>query len=218
MFDWIRFSTLFLAGRARRAGAEDGNALIPHMGDQRPPKYLLYLRAIGSWRASGLQARWQWADRSLYPAYVRAQRLLEQARQRLAEADEIHRAAVARREERGTDRNKLALQRARRMRAEAMRRTERAELRLSRAQARRQARWEEFDAAFRSLAAETDHYMQIYADANIKHRDENDLPPGLLEENRPRLEQPAWLQRLDWTVPPLTERLPSPGRGSSLPG
>jgi|GEM_PF-2964430 len=218
MFNWLRFSPLFLAWRARRAGEADGKALVPHVGDERPPKYLLYLRDVGAWRCSSIQLRWQSADRSLYPAYVRAFRLHAQAGQRLAHAQEQQAAMKAQHAQRPTERNRQALAEATEALRRARRRLERAELRLSRSQARRQARWEEYDAAFRALAAETDHYMQIYADTNIKHRDGNDLPPGLLEEHRPRLERPAWLQGLDWTVPPLAHQQPSLGQGRSLPG
>lgn len=202
MFNWIRFSPLFLAWRARRAGALDGRALIPHQDDARPPKYLLYLRDIGHWRAAALGWRWQGYDLVLYPAYVRAYRSCEQGRQLLDEAEALYEQAALKRTERGTDKNIRALEHRQRIRERLRRRFARAELRLSWARAQRQAKWEEVCARFGSLAAEMDHYMQIYSDANVKGRDQNDCPPGLLEENRPRLEPPERLRRLDWTVVP----------------
>ncbi|MFZ5815258.1 MAG: hypothetical protein ACOY93_08135 [Bacillota bacterium] len=208
MFNWIRFSTLFLSWRARHAGALDGRTLIPHRDEERPPKYLLYLRDLGHWRAAALERRWQEYDLGLYPSYVRALRLCEQARARLEEVEGHCQRAEALRRERGTDRNLEALRRWHRARERARRRLERAELALGAARARRQSRWEEMGARFRALAAEMDHYMQIYSDANIKLRDQNDSPLGLLEENRPRLELPRGLRELHWEVPP---RFAEPG-------
>lgn len=202
MFNWIRFSTLLLSWRARRAGTLDGRSLIPHRDDVRPPKYLLYLRDIGHWRAAQLQWRWHLSDRMLYPAYVRAYRLFEQARQRLDDATAQCEQADALRRSRGTERNIKALRRWTRLREKLRRRADRAELRLGSARARRQARWEEFRARFGALAAEMDHYMQIYSTSNVKSRDDNDCPPGLLEENRPRIEVPVGLRGLDWELPP----------------
>lgn len=205
MLNWIRFSTLFLSWRARRVGKLDGRALIPHRDDDRPPKYLLYLRDIGHWRAAKLEWRWQIRDLVLFPAYVRALRLSEQARITLAEAEAQYERAEEMRRNRGTDRNIKALQRWTRLRARARRRANRAELALGSARARRQAKWEELGARFRTLAAEMDHYMQIYSVANVKARDDNDCPPGLLEEHRPRLEMPAGLRQIGWELPTAKE-------------
>jgi hypothetical protein len=214
MLNWIRFSPLFLSWRSRRAGKLDGRALVPHRDDPRPPKRLLYLRDLGHWLAARLEWRWHLHDRVLYPAYVRAFRLCEQARLRLVEAAEQYDRAEEARRNRGTDRNIKALHRWAKVREKARRRADRAELRLGAARARRQSKWEEMRARVEALAAEMDHYMQIYSDANVKARDDNDCPPGLLEENRPRLEMPKGLRQLDWDVPP---RFPSQGaRGPGL--
>lgn len=202
MLNWIRFSTLFLSWRARRAGSYDGRTLIPHRDDVRPPKFLLYLRDIGHWRAAQMHWRWHLRDKVLYPAYVRAHRLCEQARQRLDDAAAQCEEAESLRRTRGTEKNIKALKRWTKLRAKARRRADRAELLLGTTRAKRQAKWEEFRARFDALTAEMDHYMQIYSTANVKARDDNDCPPGLLEENRPRLDMPVGLRALDWELPP----------------
>lgn len=201
MFNRLRYSTLFLGWRARRAGALDGAALIPAGGDGRPPKYLLYLRSIGNWQAGNLEWRWKLHERVLYPAYVRASRLAEQAEQALEQLSREHELAQQRRLERGTEKNIKALRRAERVREAARRRAARARLKLDSAMARRQAKWRELRARFLTMAATFDQYMQIYSAANVKARDQNECPPGLLDENCPRPEMPPSLQTLSWELP-----------------
>ncbi|MDB4895308.1 MAG: hypothetical protein JWN15_1570, partial [Firmicutes bacterium] len=202
----IRLSTLFLGWRARRAGTSDGRTLIPHPHDVPPPTYLFYLRSIGDWRAAMLAWRWQLHNLALFTAYIKASRMHEQANQLLDEVAGEYADAEARRNARGTDKHIKALHRCWKARERARRYRDRAELAVARARARRQAKWEGYGARFHALAAEMDHYMQVYSDANVKARDDNDCPPGLLEANRPRLEIPMGLRALDWGLPARTAR------------
>lgn len=201
MSSMIRFSALFLGWRARRAGTLDGQRLIPQPNDVPPPTYLFYLRGIGQWRAAMLAWRWHLHNLALFTAYVKACRTHEQAHQLLAKVEGEYEVAEARRKERGTAKNIKALQRLAKARNRARRHVDRAELAVTGTRARRQTKWDAYGARFQALAAEMEHYMQVYSIANIKARDENDCPPGLLESNRPRLELPMALRELDWTVP-----------------
>lgn len=211
MSSMIRFSTLFLGWRARRAGTLDGRTLIPHPHDVSPPTYLFYLRGIGHWRAAMLSWRWHLHNLTLLTAYVKACRAHEQAQQLLDKAAGEYGVAEARRKERGTDKNIKGLQRSAKARERARRRVDRAELAVTGTRARRQAKWEGYAARFHALAAEMEHYMQIYSDANVKARDDNDCPPGLLEANRPRMEIPQGLRELDWGVFPRPQRMGANG-------
>lgn len=216
MFNRLRYSTLFLGWRARRAGTLDGAALIPAGGDERPPKYLLYLRSIANWQAGNLELRWKRKDRILYPAYVRASRLAEQAEQALAQAAREYELAQQRRLERGTEKNIKTLRRAARVLEAARRRSAGARLKLDSVMARRQAKWKELRARFLTMTATFDQYMQIYSAANVKARDKNECPPGLQDENCPRPEMPPSLQTLSWDLPSLSVTVERPGPGLSV--
>lgn len=191
-------SKWLLGWSAERNGRRDGRNAIPMPDDSTPPPHLLYLRDQGQGRLRRLALSWFMRDKVLLPAWRKRKTLHAQAKAALDEAQKAAGTAEARRDAMPKAGNVQALARARRTVARAQARLDRTHERLTRAAAKRQARWNIYQARLSAIKGETDEHMQRYITANVGAREDGRTPLGLLDENRPRLIIPDSLQHLSW--------------------
>lgn len=192
MIKWL------LGWSAERNGRRDGRNAIPLPDDPTPPPYLLFLRDSGQGRLRRLELSWKRLDRVLFPAWARRRVRHGHAREALARAEEAAAGAVARRDASPKARHVRALAKAQRGVGRARARLNRAHELLTQAAAKRQARWNIYQARLTGICHETDELMQRYITANVGAREDGRTPVGLLDENRPRLGFPEALRQLSW--------------------
>ncbi|HWI65089.1 MAG TPA: hypothetical protein VNT75_24945 [Symbiobacteriaceae bacterium] len=192
IFKWL------LGWSAERNGRRDGRNAIPLPDDTTPPPYLLVLRDAGQGRLRRLELSWKLKDKRLFTNWRRRKTLFEQAQATLAEARQAAGTAVQRHDASPKAKNATALARARRALAKAQSRLNRAQIELTHAAAKRQTRFDVYQARLNAICKETDVHMQRYIAANVGARDDGRTPVGLLDEHRPRLVVPATLQQLAW--------------------
>lgn len=187
-----------LGWKAEGSGRRDGRNAIPMADDATPPPYLLFLREKGQERLRRLAVKWTHKDEKLLPLWRKRRIQYSHAQGALAGAEQAAAAAVARRDASPKAKNVRSLASARRALERARAKLNRAHERLTDAQAKRQARWNIYQARLSALTGEMDAHMQRYITANVGAREDGRTPLGLLDAHRPRLVIPEALQQLHW--------------------